>query len=414
MSLSDTVPSGVENSLKNSLEAIQFSAIPSSEFFRGIFVLVALLFSAVSGLSDDRIPMDGKVNGQTVHLAFDSGCGTGLLLWHPVADQLGLKITPVPVGITAGPGESVMGITEPVDFELLGKPFGRQRFNVVETRADIHWDVQGLVGWPAFKNETLVLKGAEGVLAVGAEMPPEAAGWLKLRLRPDVSILCVELPEGEHGAGASLLVDTGNPDAVLLSSQRWREWKKAHLHEPVTLCAYYTPSAHGLVVKEVSWAKELSLNGLVLHDVAVMEADGAASTPGGPDYAATLGLKALQRLDLVIDGKAGLAYMHSRTEPPEPYEYNRLGAVFVPQSEHSDDLVAYVATGSPAADAGIRDGDILLKINQLDATKWRTQPGILPLSQFWEQPAGTKLVLTLKRGDATTTTTVALKNILGP
>jgi C-terminal processing protease CtpA/Prc len=115
----------------------------------------------------------------------------------------------------------------------------------------------------------------------------------------------------------------------------------------------------------------------------------------------------------VIDGKAGWVYAHPRIEPPPPYEYNRLGAVFVPKSEQDDDLVAYVAAGSPAAIAGIRNGDLLLKIDELDVTKWRTQPGILPLSQFWEKPAGTGFVLTLKRGDATITVPVTLKNILG-
>ncbi len=61
--------------------------------------------------------------------------------------------------------------------------------------------------------------------------------------------------------------------------------------------------------------------------------------------------------------------------------------------------MADVADESPAYEAGIRNDDVLLKIGELDATKWRTDPKVLPLSRFWNSPAGTKLELTLKRGD---------------
>ena len=47
----------------------------------------------------------------------------------------------------------------------------------------------------------------------------------------------------------------------------------------------------------------------------------------------------------------------------------------------------------------------------MDVTKWRVDPHVLPLSQFWDQVAGTKLKLTLNRGEKQFETTVTLEEL---
>ena len=73
-------------------------------------------------------------------------------------------------------------------------------------------------------------------------------------------------------------------------------------------------------------------------------------------------------MDIVIDGRRGIAYLRPKT-PPLPYEYNHLSAVFVPHDLQSDDLVAHVIKDGPGYNVGIRDGDVLLKIGDLDCTR---------------------------------------------
>jgi S1-C subfamily serine protease len=119
-------------------------------------------------------------------------------------------------------------------------------------------------------------------------------------------------------------------------------------------------------------------------------------------------LAALKRLDIIIDGQNGFAFIRPKTTAALPYQHNLLGADFVPKNSESDDLVA---DGSPAYKAGIRDGDILLKVCKLDFTKWRANKN--PLPDHVGQP-GTKLRLTLKRGDKIFKTTATLRNIIPP
>ena len=139
----------------------------------------------------------------------------------------------------------------------------------------------------------------------------------------------------------------------------------------------------------------------------INEAQAALAT----NHEAILGIAALKQLDLIVDGKTGVAYVQPHSGP-RARQHNRLGAIFAP-GHASDDLVAFVLDGSPAYEAGIRNGDVLLKIGNLDATKWPTDPAVLPLSRFWARPAGDKLDLTLKRGSETLQKTVVLKDILG-
>src|SRR5208282_245383 len=112
----------------------------------------------------------------------------------------------------------------------------------------------------------------------------------------------------------------------------------------------------------------------------------------------------------VVDGKRGVVWLRPKRTPPTPYWHNRLGAVFVPRTLQSDDLIAHVINGSPAFETGIRNGDRLLKIGDLDCTRWRSDPHVLPLSRFCDGPAGTKLEFTLQRGDSIFKTTAALRN----
>ncbi len=140
-----------------------------------------------------------------------------------------------------------------------------------------------------------------------------------------------------------------------------------------------------------------------------------------PDYAATFGLEALKRLDFIVDGKGGVAYLRPKKTPvPSPLsEQDRLVLVFVPGDAKSDDLVAHVLDGSSPYDAGIRNGDVLLKIDDRDVAQWRADPGdhwrINPDDPFirpsTKNPVGTRTEMTLKRGGLELNATVDLKQI---
>ncbi|MGH7975757.1 MAG: hypothetical protein ACREC8_03750, partial [Limisphaerales bacterium] len=286
---------------------------------------------------------------------------------------------------------------------------------VIDVPAYFKWSADGLLGWPAINNNIWLFDVEKDVVTNLLKMPKETIGWTKLLIKTNANFLDLEIPTSD-GKIVILAIDTGADVGIRLNPQKWREWKSSHPKQQITLDSYYTPSI-GIVVKEESWSDKISIGQVVLTDVPIQEADENDVQLGTfPDakYGATLGLAALKRLDIIIDGKHGVAYLRPKETRPLPYEHNRLGAVFVPKDLQSDDLIAHVIVGSPAYEARIRDGDFLLEIGGLDCTKWRTDPNVLPLSRFWNNPAGTKLELTLRRGDKIFKTTATLRNILPP
>jgi hypothetical protein len=381
--------------------------------------LIALgCFSVTSGQLPNQLPImtsDGPdgylvvaahVNGNRVRLVFDTGSEFSALT-RPTATRLGLKVTEWPSDHPVAPGKIGLGTSEPSALTIWGVSL-RATFGVLDVPFAFRLD--GVLGWPAFSKNVIRFDGRNaGFLD---RVPPEAATWLKLPLRAGAATLGLEVP-GRAGGTETLTVDTGGLHGVSLDPREWCQWTATHQNRPRTLQAYYMPGA-GLRVHELTWTDEITIGPLTISDVLLREAN-ITETSLVPAYRAALGLMAVRRLDLIVDGKNDVAYIRPRPATPAPAPpHNRLGAVFVPADlEKGTDLVGIVLKDSPAWEAGIRDGDLLVRIGDVDVSTWRSDPGALP-GQFFERPAGTKLELILRRGEKEFRVAVVLRDLLGP
>jgi hypothetical protein len=343
-------------------------------------------------------------------MAFDTGADV-TVLFRPAAQRLGLQIIEPPANAKPAPGQVALAHTAPVQFTFWNINTTTPLY-VAEVPTGMTWDIDGMLGWEPLRGNIFTFDAVNLQMNSSQAVPVDALTWIKLPIRPSTASLTLETP-GATGHPGVLAVDTGMSEGVALAPAQWRAWRAAYPQAPRTLNAYYMPAA-GLIVNEVAWADELAIGPLTLHGVPVREANAVETMSGGPDYVGTLGIYVLKRTNLVLDGKGGAAYFQPLATPAPEFMHNRLGAVFTPHDLNSDPMLATVLPGTPAAVADIRTGDVLVKIDDLDVTKWRTTPGILPLSRFWQKPAGTKLNLTLKRGDKEFQATVTLRDLIGP
>lgn len=355
-----------------------------------------------------RFLVHAQIDGKPATLALDTGAEC-LFLFKPAAERLGLNLTGIPSDATRQNGKFFALETKPYDVTIFNTT-GKLRLLV--TDFSVPMDVDGCAGWPLFKNSVFQIDAAGGVVRSLSEVPQEARGWTKLRVRRSSDVLCLEIP-GPRKNGV-VLVDTGNDGGVSLNRLRWQTWTNTHPERPKTLTAYYMGGS-GVVVGEESWAEKFSLGPIDFNDVPVKGASPSDSAVGLPEapYQATLGLTALQRLDLIIDGKSGIAYVRTRTGPFRPYSYSRSGAVFVPRDPghgKGSEVVAHVLEGGPAYDAGIRDGDIVTQFAGQSSGNWHQGP----MTASATRPAGSKLELTLKRGEKTFSTVVELRDLFPP
>jgi hypothetical protein len=360
-------------------------------------------FASGMDASSKRFLVPAKVDGKPATLALDTGT-EGLFLFKPAAERLGLKVSDIPSDLLRKNGKFPVLETDPHKLTLFDT-HGYLQLAIVDF--SVSMDVDGCVGWSFFKNTIFQIDVANRTVRSLPAVPLETRQWATLGVRRSSDVFCLELPD-KTGV---ILIDTGNYGGVSLSPERWRAWTNVNPHLPKTLTTYYMGGS-GVVVGEEAWAQRLSFGPMVLNNVPVRPAsasDAAVGSARAP-YQATLGLTALERLDFIVDGPARTVYMRPRTGPFQPYAYNRAGAVFSPRDPRKDkptDFVAHVLENGPAYQAGIRDGDTVTKVNGQTPSNWKNSPTYLSSSL----PAGTKLNLTLKRGDTTFDTVLVLEDL---
>lgn len=365
---------------------------------KNFFLCLVLLLLASSAPADDRIYLGMSINGQSVRFIYNTAAQQSVL-FRPAAERLGLDIIARPAGDT----------TEECEFTA-GGATTRRTFPVIDMPSYLKNDIDGVFSWAEIapdKKLIFLLDGANHSVGL-APLPAGIAKWTKWKIVPGTHILTLE-PAQKGAPPLRVGIDTGDADGVILSPDRWKQWRAARADKTSTLNASWSP-ATGLVITEVLRASKMDLSPLAIADVPVKLGIPAAYGPAEQHLDVVLGLFALNRIRLIIDKKNGVAYTTPSDNPAPAYDYNRIGAVFIPNNPQTDDdLIAHVAKGSPADTAGVQDGDILLKIDGLDATQWRTDSRIMPLHHFWSQPAGTQIKLRLKRGNETKEITVTLK-----
>jgi hypothetical protein len=253
----------------------------------------------------------------------------------------------------------------------------------------------------------VLFDAVEDWVAFLPQVPEEALDWIRLPVRSGHSGLVLD-------AGLGLIVvDTGIWSGVGLPPDRWTDWRAKPQDGGITLIAGFTLHS-GLVFREQGWADRLTLGPLELAGVMVEEDNGVGEKALGDRHLATWGMAALRRVRMIVDGSRGVAYIQPLHGPAPTPEHNRLGAEFVPDDAEEDGWIAHVAEGSPAFEAGIRDGDVLLRLGDHDLSGWRATPVEGSVSRRAEPPPGTEVELTLRRGQHVYTTTVVLRDILNP
>jgi lipoprotein NlpI len=355
---------------------------------------------------DERLRIEARINDREAAVALDTGLDSGYLLFRSDLTQLGLSVPESPPAVSSTPGKFPFVLGQACTWTLLGATLDDihplvltvpSRFLKEET------GLVGLVGWPAVRRNIWVLNLADSRIGAAQNVPIEATHWARFQIKTDLRILSLK-EDPDTGAIPRILVDTGSADGIMLPAGQWRAWRAANPNVRATISADWMVG-QGERAEEQVWADKFVLGNIVVTDVPVQQEDEAYTNmaPGEPVIA--IGLAALHRLDLVLDGPRDLAYLRPSLGPASPFEHNRLGTAFLSSDDGIGPQVATrVEKGTPAAAAGIIEGDVLLKVNGRDADR----------EPYWKKPAGTKYALVLKRGDALVNVDVALRDLLGP
>jgi len=370
-------------------------------------VMIMCCLPIVMKAEDERIWIEATVNDREAHFIFDTGDPDYYTLFRVGAERLGITVT----NQTGQLDSWYTGYTPECSLKIRDQTV-KTWFLVIDLPLTLtnHFSADGLIGWPCFTNTVMTIDAKADMMLRFWRVPQDTTGWLKLSLQSNAPVLRLLIPK-PNGKKSVIVVDTGSGKGIALRSDLWRTWRSSHADQPTTLMESYGFASGMTDVREEAWAKEIEFGPLTLTDVPIMEASSVDLGLGGEDYEATLGLTALKRLDLIVDSIHNVAYLRPKDEKPVPYKHNRLAVCFVPQDLKDTNNVAHVLKNGPGYNAGIRDGDILLKVDGRDVN-WMSPDYMSPGLE--ERPSGTKVTLTLKRGTKVFETSVVLNDILKP
>ncbi len=369
-----------------------------------IAVISLALTDALRGVADNRIWLkDAEINNKTLKLIFDSGSPYNFL--SPEAlKRLGLRFVP------ATTNDSTPGMWSG-DTELCKISFnginGQTTFVVLDLPLYVGADFDGGIGWCSMSQNVLRIDAISQEVTILSKVPRQSLRWSQFSVSTNFGTLDLRIPHGRDPEGI-LCVDTGFEGGVSLPKGEWVKWKKQHPQSATTLETSFSLT-NGFEIQTEVWAEKISFGPIVLTDVPLADEGPKKTSLWGTNYEGTIGLAALRRMDFIVDGRNGTAYLSVKKTPPPSYTHNRLGAIFVPMGTHTNQAVARVVAGGPAYEAGVRDGDILLQVDEIACTSWNASW----LSRF-QWPAGTKLKLTVQRDGKTVSTTATLRDILHP
>jgi tetratricopeptide (TPR) repeat protein len=163
------------------------------------------------------------------------------------------------------------------------------------------FQLDGLLGWPEVRDNILVFDYEQRAIERVEQLPPETSGWLKLKVAPADSLL-LELPLA-NGARGLISVNIGLETAragIRMSAVPWREWQATHTRTSTTNEVKIGP---------------LTLTDVTVKEIPAREAGDLLEQNPSTQCVWQLGSAALARLDLVVDGIHGWAYLHPKTQP---------------------------------------------------------------------------------------------------
>lgn len=91
--------------------------------------------------------------------------------------------------------------------------------------------------------------------------------------------------------------------------------------------------------------------------------------------------------------------------------HNRLGAVFVPKPNNEVGLFCRLLPGTPAEEAGLKEGDRLLSVDGKSFNE-DEKSVLFQLGSLFSQAAGTDVTIRVMRGESELTVVATLRNML--
>jgi predicted aspartyl protease len=231
--------------------------------------------------------------------------------------------------------------------------------------------LDGLLGYDFFSRFPVELDYESGTLAVGGGARGSAVPLELVRRHP---FLDAAFMVGGRRFEETFLVDTGFRSGLVLAAPFVRNAGLVQLAGR-TIEATTGAGIGGPTVERVGRVARFELGPFVLEDVIVNLSEARAGTLAEHGFGGIVGSEILRRFTATFDYPGAQLFLEPNAAFDEPFDFD-LSGLYLMGGDEID--VFRVVEGSPAAEAGIRDGDRVVTDRPLDELRksLRTEPGV--------------------------------------
>jgi hypothetical protein len=376
--------------------------------------------SAVEGLPvdifDRIIYLPVKVNGTVpLTLALDTGAGNISALDKTVAESMGLDLTMV----YRGPGGAGADTIEVFSADSLtiaapGLSFAaRTIFTLPLRRMESHWGKRkdGLFGGDLlstlvtridYENEKVDFHDAASYeyTGPGETIPLEIFGN-SIFIRAEVLLY-----GKEEAVPALLMVDTGM--RITVFNGPFAKTNGLPAQSPTTTTGVTGFGIGGVSKGTVGRVRGIRFGSVLIEAPVVNFSIDEGGALADTSFSGILGADILSRFHTVYDYSRSRMVLEKNRFFSDPYNFDMSGIRFVMEGEKFDVLKVFsLFDPSPAAQAGIREGDIVTKIDGRDASSFNRET----LREYLERE-GNEVRFEIKRGEETKKIAVRLRKMV--
>ncbi len=378
-------------------------------FERGDSVVVADV-----RIFDRIVYLPARVNGAgPFTYVLDTGAGALSAIDQTVADSLGLRSQPL--GTVGGAGEEDTRITgvDSLSVSVAGLSFEpRLLMGIPLHRMDPHWGKRkdGLIGGDLLRTLVTRIDYVRPCLTFHDARAYEYKGRGEAIPLLDYGQIYVSaevlLDGGKEPVEALMMIDTGVRITTFNApfSRAHELMKRSHATmEGVTGFGIGGPS-RGVVGR----VRGLRIGPILVEDPVSIFSTDERGALADTNFSGIIGADILSRFDVVLDYSRQRMFLEKNARFAEPSEFDMSGLRFVMEGERFETLkVFFVFDGSPAAEAGIRPGDVVTGIDGRDASTFTRES----LRSHLERE-GAQVRFTIRRGERTREISLRLRRIV--
>ena len=262
----------------------------------------------------------------------------------------------------------------------------------------------GVLGQPQFGRYSLAVDFDRHLAALlSPEICPASAARLPIFSAGGLPFIegTILLPDGSRATGL-FLIDTGQPGAGIVLASSFVAAHPGLVSGP-TLQQALSGNAPATTLIRL---KDLQLGPFTLHS-PIAELGPAEASAGNPRLAGVLGLEAISRFNFVLNQRYASLYFEPNRRMREPFETDMSGLLLRASGGHKL-VVAAVTPGSPAAEAHVQAGDVLVRMEEMPLAAANLGTVIAAL----RSESGAMVHLELERNGKALRTTLRLKRML--